>query len=185
MDDKEFCELCYKQLRDEMSQTDGIYQRCGILLAILPIMGVAAYRLGRPDLVTKVFTRVDIFLYLLATAAAFLSLAVSAGFLIWCVVPRSSYSSPATMKEWAKWRDQHRSEVRADGNRSPAETEEVVSDATVHAMIERLTDAEERCAPINEKRRRAFRWSIMFAGITFACIGTQALFHLLLFLQGV
>ena len=47
---KEFYELCFKQYDQEMKEAEGIYQRGGVMLIVIPLLSAAVFKLGRIDI---------------------------------------------------------------------------------------------------------------------------------------
>ncbi len=68
---RDFYDLCYDQYKLEIDHADQIYQRAGVLLIVLPVLCGAAISVSRIDLLPRLFTRVDLFIYYIAAGATF------------------------------------------------------------------------------------------------------------------
>jgi hypothetical protein len=180
-----FYDLCYDQYKLEAKSTEALYQRAGIMLISLPVLGAAASALGRADLVLRCFTRIDIFLHLLGAAAAFVSLVVSAVFLFLCVCPRREYKSLADLDSWLKWRDSHLDYLKKQGGDGATPADASIEAAMIEEMCPKLAGAQSKNAAINEKRRACFRVSVLWLGLCLGAIGVEGLFYFLLKVQGI
>ena len=178
MNEREFFDLCLERYRYEQNQADAIYQRVGLLLTSLPILGAVAYNLGRPDLIRETFARVDIFLYMVATGFAFVCLGTSMVFLIRCVYPRH-YESLPPMLHWDGWRKDYRKQWK---NEKP--DEDVIGSQFIALMKEKVVAAEKDYSKVNEIRRKWFQRAIFWAGLGAGAIALQAFFSLILYWEG-
>jgi len=181
---RDFYELCYDQYKQEMQDADAIYQRAGVMLIVLPLLGTATLALGRIDILRLCFTRVDAFLYYFGSLVAMLGIASSAVFLFLCVYPRK-YQTLASMKTWHKWREDYQQYLNKGGEAGASSDGDEPEAATMKHLCEKLVDAQPINAEINEKRRKAFKYSVLAAAIAFAAIGLQAFFYLILKIQGM
>jgi hypothetical protein len=180
---RDFYDLCYDQYKHEMSEAEGLYQKVGVILLVLPLLGTIMVALGRVDILHLGFMQVDVFLYYFASLVAVLALAASVVFLFYCVYPRQ-YKNIANMDVWHKWREDYQKHLSAHGEHATGELASI--DAAMLAnLCLRLAEAQPVNAEINEKRRKAFKRSVQMAAIALAAIGVQALFCLALKLQGV
>lgn len=179
---RDFYELCYDQYKQEMSDAEALYQRCGILLVVIPILATAMVTLGRLDVVGESFARVDVFLYNLAFVVASSSLLVSTYFLFVCVYPRG-YKSMANMGAWQKWREEYQKHI--DNSESQRTKAKDIDAAMFENLCPRLAEAQVHNASITEKRRQAFRRSILMAAICLVAIGFEATLNVVLTLQGI
>ena len=98
---RDFYELCYDQYKQEMSESQGLYQKAAVILLVLPLLGTITVRLGRLDILNLCFVRVDAFLFYVAFTAATVALAGSTLFVFLCVYPRK-YKTLANMDVWQK-----------------------------------------------------------------------------------
>jgi len=180
---RDFYQLCYEQYKQEMLEADGLYQKAGVMLVVLPLLGAAEGALGRLDILKLCFTRVDVFFFYAASLATVLALAISTALLFFCICPRR-YKTLASMDVWHKWREDYQGYLnKTDRNgdvKAPA-----LDDAMVMSLCNRLTEAQPANAEINETRRKAFGRSVKTAAIALAAVGVQALFYVILKLQGV
>jgi len=175
MNEREFYGVCYDRYRHEQNQTDAIYQRAGILLVSLPILGAVAYKLGEPELLAQTFTW-KLFFYMLGAGSAFTCLAASVVFLFLGILPRS-YESLPPMKVWKDWRDDFRRRL-SESKSGP--DEERIGNEFITQIIPKIVDAEHDYCKKNERRRRHFRSSILWAAGALGGIGIEAFFHMLL-----
>jgi hypothetical protein len=169
-----------------MKEADSIYQKAGVMLIALPILGVAFFALGRIDILPQCFLRVDIFLYYLATLVVIVSLATSVISLFLCVYPRS-YDTLANMGAWHKWQEDYRKyiENRQAEEKFNRESTEDMDAAMFKELLTSLVKAQPKNAKINEKRNKAFQTSLKWAGIAAIAIGVEAISLLALRIQGV
>jgi len=180
---RDFYELCYDQYKQEMSEAEGLYQKAGVILVVLPLLGAIMVTLGRLDILNLCFIRVDAFLFYLAFFATTLALAASTLFLFLCVYPRK-YKTLANMDVWQQWRENYQKYLR-EKEENPGEDPSALDAAMFVNLCQRLTEAQPINAKINEKRRMQFKRSVLWAAIAFSAVGVEALFHLILKLQGV
>jgi hypothetical protein len=178
---KDFYQLCYDQYKFDMAETDQIYQRVSFVLIILSLLGSMIYKLGRIDIFGLMFTRVDVFIYYFSIFLANLLFAASIVFGFLFVLPRrKKYKDLALMDVWRKWREDYDNYLKKKDN--PNET---VDDAMLREITRKLAEIQANNAPINERRRQYFHWCVLMALLSFVPVALQALFYLLLRLQGV
>jgi hypothetical protein len=182
MNDEKFFEICFDQYRYEQNQADAIYQRMGILLTALPILGAIAYQLGRPDLIPIWSTQIYIFLYLTAGTIAFVAIAVGVAFMLLGVCPRTKYKSLRPMQSWEDWRNDYRKTL---GSKDKPANEETIGEASLKEMKKKVLEAEKSYSRMNEKRRKYFQHAVFSTGIATAGVALEAFFHMLLYLQGI
>ena len=179
---RDFYELCYDQYKQEMNEADSLYQRASVMLAVIPLLGAIMVKLSRFDILDRCFIRVDAFLFYLAFVVATIALAVSTVFLFLYVYPRR-YKTLASMDVWEKWREDYQKYL--DAQKDGAGGSISLDEAMFRNICPRLAEAQPINAEINEKRRKAFKRSVLWAAIGLAAVGVQALFHLILRVQGV
>ncbi|MFA6175036.1 MAG: hypothetical protein WC765_00485 [Phycisphaerae bacterium] len=178
---KVFYELCYRQYEFEMKETDQIYQRVSFVLVFLSLLGTMIFKLGRIDIFKQIFIRVDIFLYYLFILVSVLLLASSVVFGILFILPRKGkYKTIASMNLWQKWRNDYDEYLKQSGDQS-----EKLDDALLHEITDKFAEAQTINAPINEKRRQYFYRCVLMAALAIIPVSLQALFYLLLRLQGI
>jgi hypothetical protein len=179
---KIFYDLCYDQYKFEMTETNQIYQRVSFVLVLLSLLGSIIYKLGRIDIFALMFIRVDVFLYYLSILVAILLLAASVFYAILFALPRKSiYKNLASMDLWHKWRKNYEDYLNKKGDTEG----DTVDDAMLRVITPKLAEAQANNAPINEKRRRYFHWCVLMGSLSIIPVSMQALFYLLLKLQGV
>lgn len=181
---KDFYQLCYDQYQREMKEADNIYQRAGVMVIVLPLLGTATVTLGRIEVLKLCFTRVDIFLYCIASLTAILSILISVVFLFSCVYPRK-YQTLSAMNVWQKWREDYQEYLKNIIEGTESNNVDTLDTAMINNLCGRLVEAQPINAGINEKRRKAFQKSLLMAGIALAVICLQSLFFLVLKIQGV
>ena len=167
-----------------MKEAEGIYQRAGVMLVVLPLLGTATVTLGRIDILKLCFTRIDIFLYYFAFLVAIFSIGGSVVFLFLCVYPRK-YEALATMNIWQKWREDYQKYLRDSKKATQPCDVDALDTATINNLCARLVEAQLVNAKINERRQKAFQKSVLIASVALAAIGFQALLYLILKIQGV
>ena len=183
---RDFYELCYEQYKHEMSESDRIYQRAGIMLAVLPLIGVVMAKLGRQDIVDLFFTRVDTFLFYLSFVVAACTMVASVVFLFISILPRK-YKTLANMDVWQDWREKYQKYLDAirEDDTQTEEASNLLDMAMFENVSPKLAEAQPINAELNEKRRKAFRWSILMTAISLAAVGVLSIFSIILALQGV
>jgi hypothetical protein len=178
---KDFYELCYDQYKFEMAETNQIYQRVSFVLILLSLLGSIIYKLGRIDTIGLIFLRADVFLYYFSIFAAALLLAASVSYAVLFALPqKGKYKNLATMDVWHKWRKDYEDYLNK-ANKS----EDTVDDAMLREITRKLAEAQANNAPINEKRRQYFHRCVLMGSLSIVPVSMQALFYLLLKLQGV
>jgi len=180
---RDFYELCYDQYKLEMAEAGTLYQRAGLMLVLISLIGSLMAGLGRLDLLDRLFVRVDVFVFYSAFAAASVALVVCAVFVFLFVCPRSDYKTLAGMDVWRNWRKEY--EEILEKREQSDKKGDTVDLAMFENICPRLAEAQPINARINEKRRKAFQRSVKTAAVALAATGIQALFALILKIQGV
>jgi len=175
---RDFYELCYDQYKTELDEADKLYQKVGVMLIVLPVLSSVVVKLGRVDLFGQLFTRVDVFIYYLASCLSLLLIAVSIVFTILCAYPRK-YKRIGDLVGWQDWKERYEKYIKE------IKANETVGEVMMKDICPRLADAQTKNAPINEKRRKYFQKSVLTASLATASIAIQALFYLFLKIQGV
>ena len=83
------------------------------------------------------------------------------------------------MEGWKDWREKYEEYIKE------ANSNETVDEAMMREICPRLANAQTKNAPMNEKRRKYFQKSVLAASITTIPIAVQAIFYLLLKIQGI
>jgi len=178
---KDFYELCYRQYEFEMKETDQIYQRVSFVFIFLSLLGTLIYKLSRIDILNQIFIRVEVFLYYLFIIIAVLFLAASVTYGILFILPRKGkYKRLDSMNMWQKWRNDYNDYLNKLGNQ-----DEKLDDALLREITNKLAEAQANNAPLNEKRRQYFYHCVLMAALGIIPVSTQAVFYLLLKIQGV
>lgn len=175
---RDFYELCYDQYKAELDEAEKLYQKVGIMLIVLPVLSSLVVKLGRVDLLGQLFTRIDVFIYYLASFISLLLIAISVAFAIFCVYPRK-YKRLGDLGDWQDWKEKYEAYIRK------INANETIDEAMMRDICPRLADAQTKNAPINEKRRQYFQKSVLLASLTTVPITIEAFFYLLLKIQGV
>ncbi len=153
-------------------ETDQIYQRASVVLILLPLLGVLTYNLGRIDILTQLFTRIDVFLYYLFTLMAYLFLGCSVVFAIFFTLPRKEkYKGMRFMKVWLR-KYKHQCLTQRGGQKN--------EDVIFYKITKELTEIQANNEPINEKRRGYFHLCLLMASLAIGAIGLQAIFLLII-----
>lgn len=179
-----FFDFCYDQYKEEMREAEGLYQRAGVMLVVIPLLCAVTVKLGRIDIFDIAFARADVFLYYLGSAVALMALATSTVFLLRCVYPRR-YETLASMNVWEEWRGSYEEYLRENKESSEDDGGAALNAGTLANLRTQLVKAQPVNAELNENRRRAFKQSVKMAAIALAAVGLQALFALVLRVQGV
>ena len=182
---RNFYELCYDQYKLEMAEANSLYQKAGVMLVVLSLLGTIIVSLGRIDLVDLCFKRIDVFLFYFASVVAITLLSLSVIYLIQLSYPRSEYKTLKSMDAWQNWRSQY-FDYEKDSKTEGADAEVAsVDDEMFKQLCSRMAEAQAINSVINEKRRKKFQMSIKLSVISLLAIAIQALFGLILNLQGI
>jgi uncharacterized membrane protein YcjF (UPF0283 family) len=176
---KDFYELCYDQYKIELEEAEKLYQKVSILFLLIPVLASVSVTIGTIDLISDVFERVDIFLYYFSFLFTWSMLCISIGYSIFCVIPRKGYLRIGDMEQWQDWRDKYEKFLKESEGTGTAD------EALIRDICPKLAEAQTKNAPMNEKRRAYFRKAVFWACLSIIPIGVQALFYLLLKLQGI
>lgn len=181
---KDFYEFCWEQFRQDLRDTDTIFQRVSVMQILLPVLVAAACAIGRPELVTRCFERVDVFLYCLAVSVVFIAVGFSIYQLFRCVYPGDTYRNVATIDFWDKWQKDMTKylETKEQGER---EREQAFQKAFFEDVCPRLAEAQPHNARLNDQRRKAFYRSVKGSLIAVIALSLQGLLYLAMKIQGV
>jgi hypothetical protein len=83
------------------------------------------------------------------------------------------------MNVWQKWQSDYADYLKQSG------CEEDIDEVFLREITEKLAEAQANNAPINEKRRQYFFRCVLMAAFMIISVALQALFILLLKLQGI
>jgi hypothetical protein len=182
---RDFYELCYDQYKQEMADADNLYQKAGVMLVIVSLLGTIIVALGRTDIIAQCFVRVDVFLFYLWTFLALIPLATSVLFLVLLSYPRSDYRTLQSINAWHDWRSQYEEYLKQSEPKEGVEIPDNVDKTMFSNLCLRLVEAQPINAKINEKRRKMFQKSMLMAALSLIAISFQALFALILNIQGI
>jgi hypothetical protein len=160
-----------------MSDADNLYQKAGILLVVIPLLGTITVKMSRIDILSLCFLRVNVFLFYLAFLITSVALTISVIFLLFCIHPRQ-YKNLGSIDVWHKWRDDYKKYLDDKGE-SIKDTDSI-GDAMYENITLRLIEAQPINAEINEKRRKAFKRSIQSTTVALISIGLQTFFSIIL-----
>lgn len=168
MDDTEFYKLCYDQYKMELKDSETFYQRAGVLLIVLPLLGGVILASGPIDTerLYSCINNISIALYYLFTIFSLVCIAFSIIFLYQTILPRD-YKNLALLSQWNEWRKKWGNENEKG------------------EIIEQLVDVHDNNTAINEKRRNYFHKSVQWAGITLIGISAQTIFYIVISIKGI
>lgn len=181
---RDFYEFCWEQFRQDLRDTDTIFQRVSVMQIVLPVIVAGSYAIGRPDLVTRCFERVDVFLYCLATAVVFVAVAYGIFQLFRCVHPGDRYRNVATVDFWDKWQRDMAKYLETQ-EQTAEETEKAFQKAFFEDVCPKLAEAQPHNARLNDQRRKAFYRSVSASVIAVMALAVQGLIWLAMEIQGV
>jgi len=184
MNDKEFFDFCYDQYKTELADADLLYQRAGILLTGLAVLGGLIAALIRLEYVVDTFHRLDIGAYYICAAASVLSLTCSAGFLVAVLIPRR-YSRIAPVKAWKEWRAVYGSILTSDDVTAEERNREALAIETHTLLLDNIAKAQSENAPQNQARMKHFTSSVKWTSIAVVCMVLLALARLAIYVRGV
>jgi hypothetical protein len=167
-----------------MSEAGRLYQRASLMLLVFPLLGTILVTVGRLDILSVCFVRVDAFMFYLFFAVGMCALVTGLVFLFLCVYPRQ-YKTLANMDVWKNWRDDYRKYLEEKDEPAEAERACALDAAMLANLCPRLAEAQPINAEINERRRKAFKRSIQMGAVALGAVGVQALFAVILRIQGV
>ncbi|MBF0290534.1 MAG: hypothetical protein HQK86_00100 [Nitrospinae bacterium] len=185
-----FYDLCYDQYKRDMDEADKIYQKSGVMLVAVPLLGGVIVALGRIDIVKSCFMSADCcmsvikFTYLFSSLVAIVLLLVSVASLFYCIYPRQ-YKTLANMDVWHNWQKGYQNYLKDNKENSESSNRVDPDVAMLHNLCERLVEAQPRNAEINERRRKAFQDSVLASGIALVAIAMQAFFYFIMKVQGI
>jgi len=178
-----FYELCYDQYKFALTETDQIYQRVSFVLILLSLLGGIIFKLGRIDIFGLIFIRIDVFLYYITILVSIILLATSVCFAILFAIPRRrKYKNLALMNKWQEWRKKYEEYLSKKEDDYENDT---IDDVMLREITPKLAEAQTNNAPINEKRRLYFHYCVLMGSLSIIPVSMQALFYLLLKLQGI
>jgi len=177
-----FYELCYDLYKREMDEATSYYQKAGVLLGVIPLIGASIVAQLRLDVVNLISQRVDVVLYFLGVLLAAGALSASVVYLFFCVFPRQ-YRTLANMDVWQQWFEEYEDYLQKLGD-GTVDSEKLDS-ALFQNVCPRLAEAQPINAKINQKRHGAFATSIRMAAIAIAATGVQTFFGVVLRVRGI
>ncbi len=181
---RDFYELCYDQYKREIDDANNIYQKAGVLLVIIPIIGSAIFAFGRDDIFDLFHERTDVFLYYVVSLIAVIALFVSIVFLFCCVLPRK-YETLAKMDAWHQWHSDYQEYLKNKNEESKHHNDDELEVALFEALCPKLVKAQPVNAKLNETRSKAFKRSLLLASISLFAFFFQAILYFLLYIQGI
>jgi len=179
---RDFYELCYDQYKLEMADADALYQKTGVMLVVVSLLGTVIAKISRIDVFDLIFLRVDVFIFYFSTLSGLVLLGSSIYFLFRLAYP-GKYQTLDSMGAWQEWRIQYEEYLKKSKDTGNSPTD--LDDAMFVNLCPRLAEAQPINAKLNEKRRKKFQYSVKMAALSLIAIAIQALFALLLALQGI
>ena len=120
------------------------------------------------------------FLYYVFTLSSFSCLAVSTYFAVRFSLPRKGkYETLAGMDAWQKWEKDYKAYLENTKQNNSS------GDVLLSEITTKLAEAQAKNSPINEERRQYFHKCVFMAAIGMISVACQAVFYLILKLQGI
>lgn len=124
-------------------------------------------------------------MFYLSALIAIVSLAASVLFLILFASPNGKYMTLDSMDAWHSWRIKYEDFLKNSTQDAKTEAPLRVDEAMFDHLCPRLAEAQPVNAKLNATRRRMFGSSVKMAAIATIAVAIQALFALILTLQGI
>lgn len=180
MDQKELFDFIHTEYRSAHETSNVIYARASFLLTAQVVLATAAIALGRHDLAGRVFERVDVFLFHGFIVAAFVFLAIGVFRMVQSVNPRK-YEK---LKDFAAWREWIRAIEAQPDDENPGKKQNK-AEKQREGFLLRLIEATDKANEYNEQRLGQLARSIRATALALAMLAGEALFALVLAMQGV
>lgn len=184
MNDKDFFDFAYEEYKAELQLAYSMPQRVGILLTAQVVIGGAAASLSRIDLVPRFTERWDILGLHVASILVMGCLMVSVGFLFTSALPRD-YPKLNKLFFWCHWRDQYRIILSDDDPNDGERNRNALSEATLAALLQKMSNAQSTAAYVNQKRLSAFHKSMYWMAVAVLALIVEGWFAFILKLNGV
>ncbi len=184
MNNKDFCELFYKEYRAGQALTEDIYKRYQFAVASIALLGGVVGAFSRGDLLSLFWVRLDVAAYYSLLGLSVGSLACASVCLVVSITPRV-FRRLDNLEKWNKWRDGYRQEL-VDSNYAAGDHELIdraVESMTCEGVRERLADAADWNTVLNRTKLRWFHMAFYFTAAAVGCVALQALMHVVLFLN--
>lgn len=180
VDQKELFDFIHTEYRAAHETSNVIYARAGFLLTAQVVLATAAIAIGRHDLAGRMFERVDAFLFHAFIVATFVFLAIGVYRMVQSVNPRKyeKLKDFAAWREWIRAIDAQPDEDDPGKKRSKAEKQR-------EGFLLRLVEATDKNNSINEQRLGQMARSIRVTALALAMLVGEALFALILNIQGI
>lgn len=162
MTDKEFFQFVNEQYKTGSDTANVLYTRSALFLTAKVALGGAAYSLGRIDLFSRYAERVDIFLYLAFAGIAIALLSLAIWWLVRTLFPRD-YPKVIKLSDWKARRDGYASALTKYDPASPLANSKLHEIEALRHMTNRVMEAAETTAAINQTRLLLLRDSIRFS----------------------
>lgn len=180
MSDK-FYELCLKQYESEMQEADGIYQKSGVMLIVIPILGSIIYKLVNTEILKKPMTQcIATAVYYTTGVVAIISVIISIVYLFLSITPRKDYKKIDNMNKWQDRREKLLKNKNHNKTKTKASHKTEINDIIINDIIFKLNDAQSNNAEINEDRRYKFMLSVKWAFCALVAVGIQAISYIIL-----
>ncbi|MGE4285212.1 MAG: hypothetical protein AB7F23_01200 [Phycisphaerae bacterium] len=161
-------ELCYDQYKAELGESDKIYQKCSIMILVVPVLIGVLVKIGDMSLFQSVLLKDGCglwqLLYVIGSVISIVLICMATYNTAMCVIPRQ-YKSLNTMVAWYKYFSERKDDSCQDDSSSGAFSE----------LSKKLSEAKDCNDLLNEKRRQHFGKSIRFACYSLIPLALQAL----------
>lgn len=184
MTDKEFFQFVNEQYKAGFDTANVLYTRSALFLTANVALGGAAYSLGRIDLFSRYAERVDIFLYLAFAGIAISLLSLAIWWLVRTVLPRD-YPKVIKLSDWKAWRDGYAAALTKYDPASPLANSKHHETEALRHMTDRIMEAAETTAAINQTRLLLLRDSIRFSALALVFLAGQSLMVFVLKVRGI
>lgn len=179
----ELYRICAEQLRDEHARLTHFQTKCGLLLTASVVLAGAGLAVGRLDLISKLFVRVDVFLYYLFSLTFWIALVTGLSFVARTLFP-ATYGLLVVMREYVTWRDGYASELRAAGYEQ-SHALGIAQSEMLSAIISATSAATEISREANQRKQKFYSIALFAIASAAAILGIVAGFSRILIFEGI
>lgn len=186
MNDEKLCDMFHKEYRAELETVERLYRQYQFQVAAIVVLAGAIATLTHGDLLDKLWTRVDVFLYYTFCGLAAGFLFAAAVCLVLSLRPRK-FQQLDDLEKWWKWRIDYRAEVVASGfgDGDSAKVDAAVGSVSCERIIERLAQAADWNALQNRTKLKWFHYAYYLIAGAIGSVTLQAIMHAVLFMNQV
>jgi len=184
MTEKDYFDFAYEEYKSELQMAYSLPQRVGILLTAEVVIGGAAAALIRIDLLPRFSERWDILGLHVVSVLVMGCLLVSVGFLFTSALPRD-YPKLNKLFFWSRWREEYQRLLSEDDPDAHDRNRDALAEATLGALLDKLSDAQSTAAYANQKRLAAFHKSVFWMAVAAIGLIMQGFVALVLKMNGV